>query len=378
MKIPIPAKAVLLLDLKIQYATIKEDLMRAIERVLASQYFILGPEVEGLEHEIASYCGCKYAVGVSSGTDAILASLMALGISNGDEVITTPFTFFATVGSVLRLGARVVFADIEPESFNIDPYQVEKAITPKTRAIIPVHLFGQSAEMGPLLEISAKYGLPLIEDAAQAIGAEYMGKRAGSFGLAGCFSFFPSKNLGAFGDGGMITTSDKSLADRIRIIRNHGSNPKYHHKLLGGNFRLDAIQAAVLRVKLKHLEEWTEMRRENAAYYTQRLQELGLTGEKIIPPPVVRERHVYNQYVVRAKNRDALREFLGSRGVGTEIYYPKAIHLQDCVIECRYKQGDFPISEKASDEVLALPIYPELNSEDKEYVVSMIKEFYER
>ncbi|MEI7450604.1 MAG: DegT/DnrJ/EryC1/StrS family aminotransferase, partial [Desulfomonile sp.] len=286
--------------------------------------------------------------------------------------------FFATVGSVLRLGARVVFADIEPESFNIDPYQVEKAITPKTRAIIPVHLFGQSAEMGPLLEISAKYGLPLIEDAAQAIGAEYMGKRAGSFGLVGCFSFFPSKNLGAFGDAGMITTSDKSLADRIRIIRNHGSNPKYHHKLLGGNFRLDAIQAAVLRVKLKHLEEWTKMRRENAAYYTQRLHELGLTGEKIIPPPVVRERHVYNQYVVRAKNRDALREFLGSRGVGTEIYYPKAIHLQDCVIEGRYKQGDFPISEKASDEVLALPIYPELNSEDKEYVVSMIKEFYER
>ena len=378
MKSPVPAKAVLLLDLKIQYATIKEDLMRAIERVLTSQYFILGPEVEGLEHEIASYCGCKYAVGVSSGTDAILASLMALGISHGDEVITTPFTFFATVGSVLRLGARVVFADIEPESFNIDPYQVEKVITPKTKAIIPVHLFGQSADMGPLLEISAKYGLPLIEDAAQAIGAEYMGKRAGSFGLAGCFSFFPSKNLGAFGDGGMITTSDKSLADRIRIIRNHGSNPKYHHKLLGGNFRLDAIQAAVLRVKLKHLEEWTEMRRENAAYYTQRLNELGLTGEKIIPPPVVRERHVYNQYVVRVKNRDALREFLGSRGVGTEIYYPKAIHLQDCVIEGRYKHGDFPISEKASDEVLALPIYPELNSEDKEYVVSMIKEFYER
>ena len=372
-----PARTIPLLDLRTQFASIKDEVVNAIDGVLKSQYFILGPEVEALENEIAHYCGCRYAIGVSSGTDALLASLMALGISAGDEVITTPFSFFATVGSVLRLGSRVVFADIEPDSFNIDPVAVENAITPRTKAIIPVHLFGQSAEMQPLLEIGDRYGVAVIEDAAQAIGTDYKGRRAGSMGITGCFSFFPSKNLGGCGDGGMITTNDDLLADRIRIIRNQGSNPKYYHKVLGGNFRLDAIQAAVLRVKLRYLESWTKQRRANATYYEECFDDLGLAGEKIIPPPLVRERHVYNQYVIRAGNRDALREFLQSRGVSTEVYYPQALHLQECVLDGRYRQGDFPVSEAASAEVLALPIYPELSLEDKEYVVSAIKLFYE-
>lgn len=377
MKSQAPARTVPLLDLKVQYASMKDEVASAVDRILSSQYFILGPEVEALEHEIAAYCGTQHAIGVSSGTDALLASLMALGISAGDEVITTPFSFFATVGSVLRLGAQVVFVDIDPDSFNIDPAAVAKAITPRTKGIIPVHLFGQSAEMRALLEIAERRGLAIIEDAAQAIGTEFEGRRAGSMGRVGCFSFFPSKNLGGCGDGGMVTTDDASLADQMRIIRNQGSNPKYCHSVLGGNFRLDAIQAAVLRVKLKRLESWTEQRRSNAAYYTRRFHELGLAGGPIIPPPLVRERHVYNQYVVRAKNRDALREFLQRRGVSTEVYYPRALHLQECVTDGRYRQGDFPVSEQASAEVLALPIYPELSLEDKEYVVSGIKLFYE-
>jgi dTDP-4-amino-4,6-dideoxygalactose transaminase len=377
MKSQAPARTVPLLDLKVQYASMKDEVASAVDRVLSSQYFILGPEVEALEHEIADYCGSRHAIGVSSCTDALLASLMALGISPGDEIITTPFSFFATVGSVLRLGARVVFADIDPDSFNIDPTAVEKAITPRTKAIIPVHLFGQSADMQALLEIGDRHGLAIIEDAAQAIGTEFEGRRAGSMGRVGCFSFFPSKNLGGCGDGGMITTDDDDLADQLRIIRNQGSNPKYCHSVLGGNFRLDAIQAAVLRVKLRRLESWTEQRRSNAAYYTRRFRELGLAAGPIIPPPLVRERHVYNQYVVRAKDRDALREFLQLRGVSTEVYYPRALHLQECVTDGRYRQGDFPASEQASAEVLALPIYPELSLEDKEYVVSSIKLFYE-
>lgn len=374
---PAPSRTVPLLDLKVQYASMKDEVTNAVDRVLSSQYFILGPEVEALEHEIADYCGTRHAIGVSSGTDALLASLMALGISPGDEVITTPFSFFATVGSVLRVGAKVVFADIDPDSFNIDPREVEKAVTPRTKAIIPVHLFGQSAQMDALLEIAGRYRLAVIEDAAQAIGTEFEGRRAGCMGQVGCFSFFPSKNLGGCGDGGMITTDDDGLADQLRIIRNQGSNPKYCHRVLGGNFRLDAIQAAVLRVKLKRLESWTGQRRSNAAYYTKRFHELGLAGGPIIPPPLVRERHVYNQYVVRAKNRDALREFLQLRGVSTEVYYPTPLHLQECVADGNHSRGDFPISELAAAEVLALPIYPELTLEDKEYVVASIKLFYE-
>lgn len=370
--------AVPLLDLKGQYQSIKTEIAEAMNKVLESQYFILGPEVEALEKEIAQYCGCKYAIGVSSGTDALLVAFMALGIGQGDEVVTTPFTFFATVGSILRVGADVRFADIDPETFNIDPHQVERSITPRTKAIMPVHLFGQSVDMQPILDVAKKHGIAVIEDAAQAIGTEYNGKRAGCMGIAGCFSFFPSKNLGAFGDGGIVTTNDQDLAERMRILRNQGSEPKYYHKLLGGNFRLDALQAAVLRVKLKYLDSWTEKRRANAAYYTKRLQELGLAGKQILAPSVVRERHIFNQYVIRAENRDTLREFLGSRGVATEIYYPIPMHLQECINHKPFKQGDFPVSEQAAAEVLALPIFPELSLEQKEYVVSVIDEFYKR
>jgi dTDP-4-amino-4,6-dideoxygalactose transaminase len=369
-------KLVPLLDLKQQYQSIKSEVLEAVNRVMDSQYFILGPEVEDLEKEIAEYCGCRYAVGVSSGTDAILAALMALGISPGDEVITTPFTFFATVGCVLRLGASPVFADIRPDTFNIDPTQIEKAITPKTKAILPVHLFGQSADMGLLLDIADRYGLMVIEDAAQAIGTEYLGRKAGSMGVCGCFSFFPSKNLGAFGDGGIVTTNDEALAERIRVLRNQGAQPKYHHHVVGGNFRLDALQAAVLRVKLKRLESWTEKRRQNAAYYSRRFEELGLAGAEIAPPPVIHERHVYNQYVIRATNRDGLKDFLATQGVTTEIYYPKCVHVQKCMVDGRHTPGDFPVSETAAASVLALPIYPELRVDQKEYVVKKIAEFY--
>lgn len=370
--------AVPLLDLKAQYQAIKAEIAQAMNVVLDSQYFILGPEVEALEKEIAEFCGCKYAIGVSSGTDALLVSLMALGIGPGDEVVTTPFTFFATVGSILRVGADVRFADIDPKTFNVDPCEIETSITPRTKAIIPVHLFGQSVDMEPLLDIAREYGVAVIEDAAQAIGTEYRGKRAGGMGIAGCFSFFPSKNLGAFGDGGIVTTNDLEFSERLRILRNQGSDPKYYHRLLGGNFRLDALQAAVLRVKLKYLDTWTEMRRGNAAYYTKRFQELDLAGNEIIPPAIVRERHVFNQYVVRAEQRDRLRDFLGSRGVATEIYYPIPMHLQECLNHKRFKKGDLPSSERAADEVLALPIFPELSLEQKDYVVSVINEFYRR
>jgi UDP-2-acetamido-3-amino-2,3-dideoxy-glucuronate N-acetyltransferase len=358
-----------LLDLKAQYVTIKHEVMPVIEKVLESQYFILGPEVEALEKEVAEYCSCKFSVGVTSGTDALLVSLMALGIGPGDEVITTPFTFFATVGSILRLGAIPVFADIDPDTFNIDPEQIALKISSKTKAIIPVHLFGQSADMDPILELASKHGLAVIEDAAQAIGTEYKGRRAGSMGSVGCFSFFPSKNLGGFGDGGMVTTNDQSLADKMRIIRNQGSKPKYFHKLLGGNFRLDALQAAILRVKLSHLDDWTEKRRANAAYYTQRFQELGLVPDVVVPPPLVRERHIYNQYVIRCKVRDNLQAFLKSRGVSTEIYYPKPMHTQECLGALIQPEGSYPVSEKAANEVLALPIYPELTIDQKEYVL---------
>jgi dTDP-4-amino-4,6-dideoxygalactose transaminase len=365
-----------LLDLKIQYRSIEEEVRGAIDRVLESQQFILGPEVEALEKEIAQYCGCTYAVGVSSGTDALLVALMALGISSGDEVITTPFTFFATVGSILRVGATPVFTDIDPVTYNIDPRGVEKAVSRKTKAIMPVHLFGQSADMAPILKTAENHGLAVIEDAAQAIGTEYRGRRAGSMGMAGCFSFFPSKNLGAFGEGGIVTTNDEQLSEEMKILRNHGSNPKYFHKVVGGNFRLDALQAAVLRVKLKRLDSWSEKRRSNAAFYTRRVEELGIPAEKITPPSVTFERHIYNQYVIRAHDRDRLRDFLASKGITTEIYYPLALHVQECMKSLPYAEGDFPVSEEASKQVLALPIYPELSRDQQEYVVSTIAEFY--
>ncbi len=366
-----------LLDLRPQYLAIKDEIDEAIRRVVESQRFILGPEVEGLENEIARYCGCKYAVGVSSGTDALLMSLMSLGVSRGDEVITTPFTFFATIGSIMRVGATVVLADIQPETFNIDPSHVRKLITKKTKAIIPIHLFGQCAEMDTLSRIADETNIPLIEDAAQAIGAEFNGRRAGSMGTFGCFSFYPSKNLGAFGDAGIITCNDAALAERLRIIRNQGTEQRYNHTLLGGNFRLDAVQAAVLRVKLKYLEVWTEQRRANAAYYTKQFRDLELAGVAV-PPRIVHERHVFNQYVIRAEKRDGLRSFLKENGIDTEIYYPKPMHLQECFLNGNYKKGNFPVTEASCKSSLALPIYPELLESQKYYVVSKIREFYSK
>jgi dTDP-4-amino-4,6-dideoxygalactose transaminase len=365
-----------LLDLKEQYQSIKDEIREAMDRVIQSQMFILGPEVEALEKEIAAYCGCKHAVGVTSGTDALLVSMMALDIGPGDEVITSPFTFFSTVGSILRLGAKVVFADIDPITFNIDPDEVAKHVGSRTKAIIPVHLFGQCADMDPLIELARDRGIPLIEDAAQAIGAEYKGRRAGSMGTLGCFSFFPSKNLGAFGDGGMVTTNSAELADHIRVMRDQGAKPKYYHKVVGGNFRLAALQAAVLRVKLKYLDGWHEKRRANAAFYTQRLTESGAAEAFVIPPRIVNEKHVFNQYVLQAEKRDLLRAYLQENGVSTEVYYPVPIHLQECLNQGGFKAGDFPISEAASNKVLALPIYPELTEEQKSYVVERIREFY--
>lgn len=373
-----PSQNVPLLDLTTQYTTIAKEIREALDRVVESQRFILGPEVEELEKEIAEYCRCGHAIGVSSGSDAILVSLMALGVGAGDEVITTPFTFFATVGSILRVGGRPVFADIEPDTFNIDPRHVERLISRRTRAILPVHLFGQCAEMDPLLDISKRTGIPIIEDAAQAIGARYKGRAAGSMGFVGCFSFFPSKNLGGFGDGGMVTTNDGELAEKIRILRNQGAEPKYFHKVLGGNFRLDALQAAVLRVKLGHLDTWSEKRRANADYYTSRFAQDGRTGTYVTPPLVRQDRHVFNQYVIQAKHRDELKKYLERCGIGSEIYYPKCLHQQDCVVERLGVSDRFPVSERASRNVLALPIYPELTDAQKDYVLSRIAEFYER
>ncbi len=369
-------KEVRLLDLQRQYLPIKSEIDQAIARVVESQRFIGGPEVEALETEIAQYCGSLHAIGVSSGTDALLVSLMALGISPGDEVITTPFTFFATVGSILRLGAKPVFADIDPLTFNIKPQGLEAVVTSRTKAILPVHLFGQCTDMDPLLRIAKERGIAVVEDAAQAIGASYRGKRAGTLGTLGCFSFFPSKNLGAFGDGGMVVTDDDDLADRIRRIRNQGAKPKYFHAVVGGNFRLDAIQAAVLRVKLRHLDSWSKKRRANAACYTKKFEQSGLVGGAIGIPRIVHEEHVFNQYVIRAGNRDSLKRFLSENGIGTEIYYPCPMHLQECLKGDTYSKGDFPESESAAESVLALPIYPELSQAELEHLISKIEDFY--
>jgi len=381
-----------LLDLKAQFAQIRAEVMPAIDQVCASQHFILGEHVRALEEEVARYCGASAGIGVSSGTDALLLALMALGIGAGDEVITSPFTFFATAGTIARTGARPIFCDIDPVTFNLSPAAVQtfiheqcaereglinRATGGRIKALMPVHLYGQSADMDPLMAIARRHRLKVIEDAAQAIGTEYKnGVRAGSIGDVGCFSFFPSKNLGAFGDAGLCTTNDAELAESLRVLRVHGGKPKYFHAVVGGNFRIDELQAAVLRVKLKYLDGWTEGRQRNAAYYDAAFADAGL-GEKLRTPAAVPGyRHIFNQYVVRAQNRDALRARLTERGIGSEIYYPMPLHLQKCFAYLNHRAGDFPQSERAAAETLALPIYPELNEAQLAYVVATIAEFY--
>jgi dTDP-4-amino-4,6-dideoxygalactose transaminase len=372
------AMRVPLLDIPASYETILQDVKKNIDQVIQSGRFVLGPIVEELEEKIATYCETKYAVGVSSGTDALLISLMAAGVGEGDEVITTPFTFFATAGSISRLGARPVFVDIESDTFNIDPSQIEKSITDKTRAIIPVHLYGQSANMNPILELAQRNNLVVIEDAAQAIGSEYEGRRTGSMGNYGCFSFFPTKNLGGFGDGGMVTMSSEADYNQIKALRVHGSNLKYYHKLIGGNFRLDALQAGVVLAKLQYLDQWTEKRRKNAQTYNQLFKEKGIADQLILPLEVI-PRHVYNQYVIRVNNnRDELRSFLTENNIFTEIYYPLPLHLQDCFASLEYKKGAFPESEKAANDTIALPIFPELAKEQLVYVTEKIDEFIKK
>ncbi len=368
-----------LLDLKPQYATLKEELLKEIAEVCESQRFILGPKVEKLESEVAAYCGSGYAVGVTSGSDALIISLMVEGIKAGDEVITTPFTFFATAGAIVRVGATPVFVDIDPKTFNIDPAEIEKKITPRTRAIIPVHLFGQAADMDPIMEIARKHELIVIEDACQAIGAEYRGRRVGSIGDYGCFSFFPSKNLGCFGDGGMVTCNDPEKAKRLKIFRNHGQSGTYLHDFVGGNFRLDALQAAILSIKLRDLDKWSEARQRNAAEYRRLFADAKL-DEKITLPaeatyPV---RHIYNQFsiLVADGRRDALRATLQEKGIGCAVYYPLSLHLQPCFSALGGRSGDCPVSERISGEILALPIYPESTSEQRAYVVETIAAFF--
>jgi dTDP-4-amino-4,6-dideoxygalactose transaminase len=376
MKVP-------LLDLKEQYKSIKEEILTVTEEVFDSQYFILGPKVEALEKDIAGYCSSKHALGVSSGTDALLISLMAVDIASQHTVITTPYTFFATAGSIFRTGARPIFVDIDPDTYNISPQAMENVIDSMTdkelaglKAVLPVHLYGQCADMDPILKIAKEYHLIVIEDAAQAIGAEYRGRRAGSMGDLGCFSFFPSKNLGAFGDGGMVTTDSDELHDKLRILRVHGSHPKYYHKLAGGNFRLDAFQAAIVSVKLKHLDNWTKARQENARKYRELFADAGI--DHVIKLPVEKEnRHIYNQFVICVTDkRDELRQSLNEMGVGTEIYYPIPMHLQECFLDLNYKKGDFPVAEHAALHTLALPIYPELSDGQLAYVVEKISAFY--
>ena len=381
------AHSVPLLDLRAQYAAIRDEVRVAIDRVIESQQFILGPEVEALEREVADYSQCAYGIGVSSGTDALLVSLMAIGVGPGHEVITTPYTFFSTAGSISRLGARPVFVDIDPASYNISSESIEAAITERTRAIIPVHLYGQVADMGPIMQVAERHHLFIIEDAAQAIGAEYKGQRAGSIGHLGCLSFFPSKNLGGFGDGGMVITSDPDLADKIRLLRNHGHRPKYVNLVVGGSFRLDAIQAAVLRVKLRHLDGWTEGRQRNARYYRQLFAKSGLLLSSAptesgppscgieLPAELPERRHIYNQFVIRSGRRDELRQSLTEKGIGTEIYYPLPLHLQECFLDLGWRRGDLPCSESAAQESLALPIYPELTEEMIHTAVSAIGQF---
>lgn len=361
-----------LLDLSAQYRTIQSEIKKAVEEVFEGQQFILGPAVGKLEAEIAGYCGVQHAIGVASGSDALLLALMALDVKPGDEVITTPYTFFATAGSIARLQAISVFVDIDPKTYNIRPDQIEKKITARTKAIIPVHLYGQCADMDPILEVSKRHGIPMIEDAAQAIGATYKGRQAGSIGTFGCLSFFPSKNLGGAGDGGMVLTQDANLAEKVRILRVHGSQPKYYHHVLGCNSRLDSLQAAVLSVKLPYLNGWSLKREENARFYNERL---GVTGKVGLPHIEPYNRSIYNQYVIRVTKRDNLAVYLKEKGIGSEIYYPIPLHMQTCFKYLGYNEGDFPESERAARETIALPIYPELTTEQKSYVADQIQGF---
>lgn len=372
MKVP-------LLDLKAQYQSIKPEIEKVMAELFDSQQFVLGPQVEACEEAVARYCGVRYACGVSSGTDALIAALMNEGIGPGDEVITTPYTFFATAGSIVRLRARPVFVDIDPQTYNLDVSKIESRITAKTRAIMPVHLYGQTADMPRLLEIARQHKLPVIEDAAQAIGAEDQGRRAGSMGLYGCLSFFPSKNLGCFGDGGMIVSHDEDTIRRIKVLRNHGSEKKYYYQTVGGNFRLDAFQAAVLNVKLKYLDEWTEKRQKNAAAYDDFFRQSGLESSgKVVTPQKKASRHVYNQYVIRVRQRGELMAYLAEKGIGTEVYYPLPLHLQECFRTLGYREGDFPESEKASRETLALPVFPELSGNQRTFVMNVLNDFFQK
>jgi len=362
------------LDLKAQYETIKDQVKAAIDSVCESQLFALGPAVEDFESQIAEYLGCKFATGLSSGTDALLVSLMAIDVKTADEVITTPFTFFATAGSVARLGAKPVFVDIDPDSFNIDPDRIEEKITKKTRAIIPVHLFGQAAQMKPILEIAARHNLFVIEDAAQAIGAEQDGVKCGNFGKVGCFSFYPSKNLNAFGDAGLTTTNDNELADKIRTLRNHGQTGPYSYSMIGGNFRLDSIQAAVLSVKLRFLDQWNRRRRQIAAIYDNILSNSRVKTPKI----ETNNKSIFHQYTIQAPKRDELRRYLAEKQIGSAIFYPKPLHLQDCFRYLGYEKGDLPVAERLCSQVLSLPLYPELKQEQIEYAGKIILEFYKK
>jgi dTDP-4-amino-4,6-dideoxygalactose transaminase len=361
-----------LLDLQAQYQPLRAELLAAIERVCDSQRFILGPEVEALEAELARAIGSPHAITISSGTDALLAAMMALGIGPGDEVVTTTYSFFATAGCVSRLGATPVFVDILPDTYNIDPEAVRSALTPRTRAVVAVHLYGLCADMDALLAVTVPAGVPIIEDAAQAIGSRYKGRQAGTIGAAGCFSFFPSKNLGAFGDGGLVTCNDAVLAREVALLRNHGAEPKYFHKRIGGNFRLDALQAAVLRVKLPHLPEWTNGRRANAARYTALFADLQAAGLVVLPIEPAGYHHIYNQYVIRIPDRERVRRELARRGIGTEVYYPVPFHLQECFADLGYAKGAFPHAETAAASSLALPIYPELTEAQQAAVVEEI------
>jgi len=372
-------------DLAVQFKSIEEEVKSALDEVFRTQQFILGSNVQALEETIARYCGTRSAIGVASGSDALLLSLMALGVGRDDEVLLPPFTFFATAGSVSRLGAIPVFVDIDPETYNIDPSRIEERISSKTKAIIPVHLFGQCADMDPLLKIAKVRKLFVIEDAAQALGAEYRpiagkdGRRAGQMSDLGCFSFYPTKNLGAFGDAGMVVTDNPDLSEKVRLLRAHGSQPKYFHKWIGINSRLDTVQAAILLVKFKYLEKWTGERQSKAERYRLLFQELLSSVDDIRLPTVqYQNRHIFHQYVIRVRERDRLRKFLAAEGVGTDIYYPLPLHLQECYASLRYRRGDLPNSEKASEEVLALPIYPELTEDQQMAVVDRIKAFYKK
>jgi dTDP-4-amino-4,6-dideoxygalactose transaminase len=364
------------LDLRAEYATMKEEIHVALEKVLKSQQFILGPEVGELEREVAALIGCRFAIGCASGSDALLLALMGLDIDSGDEVITTPFTFVATAGSISRLKARPVFVDIDPETCNLDAKLLEAAITPRTRAILPVHLFGLPAEMGRIGEIARAHQLPVIEDAAQSIGAQYQGTCVGNLGTCGCFSFFPSKNLGGAGDGGMITTNDPEFAERLVVLRSHGSRTKYQYELLGINSRLDSLQAAILLVKFRHLSEFTEARRRNADRYQRLFHQAGLHQRVTLPLQPEGSCHVYNQYVIRTPDRDGLRDHLRNRGIPTEIYYPSPLHLQPAFAYLDYRPGDFPQAEYASHQVLALPVFPQMTEPQQKMVVDATAEFF--